>query len=712
MEDKPTKKSLSFGELVARLPRAQSWTLANQRHGIEVPEGQSRRFVEPTVSQALEDPSPVPVLLLKAPGAVGKSTLARELAVATGSPLWNLSHFTVGDNTLHGTLVKLLGASRYGEVVADLKNGDRCIIIDALDEAQARAGDAGFEAFIRDIGDLFRATSSSPGLVLLGRRDSVAFAEMILEDCQVAASTLEIEFFDEVAARDFLDIQLDDLAARRKEEQKHRVQRQPFEEARDLLFENVDELLSSGSQGALPWTEHSRSFLGYAPVLEAFAEYLGFENYRALKNDIEDLSGSGSQWGILRQIVADLLIREQGKFHNAFRERGSRLEAVDWTQVYTPEEQCRRLLARGADRARVPVPQSVSREDHQAYNDVLEIQLPIHPFIGEQFGGFANLVFSEFVSSWALLSDTEAREAEWRRMCGGDIGYLPTPLLAQFYIAASSERGGDQTATIHAADIGLVLESISAQESNVHFAIFEDAVGTEYVEVHADDSCACVARMRIHGPGPIHFPRRLERTVISGVERDIVLGAVSQNFVLAPDVYVETPGVLEVRADTVHVRRPEPGHEGGVLLISGSYSGFARRVHVAGQRSDLDISWPNAVHPWAAYYSERGSILDDLLPEMHADVFKKFLHMFRTIATRKVTTVHSKRVSEERARLRDELVDLAQKERVLTKEGAGFGEIYRFNNTFRDLYSVFDGQLPQGQSLKFIKMFAPAKADD
>jgi hypothetical protein len=63
-------------------------------------------FVEPTLGAVRPiEPGRTSVVLLSAPGAVGKSTLAKELAYASGGLLWDLSKFQVGSSTFSGTLL-------------------------------------------------------------------------------------------------------------------------------------------------------------------------------------------------------------------------------------------------------------------------------------------------------------------------------------------------------------------------------------------------------------------------------------------------------------------------------------------------------------------------------------------------------------------------------------------------------------------------------
>ena len=104
-----------------------------------------------TLSDALsadDDPTSSSILLVSAAGAVGKSTLAREIAFSTGSVYVDLAKAApVGDNTLSGGLLK---SGLHGS----WKDQSISLLIDGLDEARLKVTQEAFEAFLQDVADL------------------------------------------------------------------------------------------------------------------------------------------------------------------------------------------------------------------------------------------------------------------------------------------------------------------------------------------------------------------------------------------------------------------------------------------------------------------------------------------------------------------------------------------------------------------------------
>jgi hypothetical protein len=132
-------------------------------------------------------------LLISAPGAVGKSTLARQVAFETGAVYVDLAQAEpVGSNTLVGGLVK---SQLYDGWQANTVG----ILIDGLDEARLRVTQEAFEAFLRDVDQLSHGRSVPTAL--FGRTGAIQDAWLILSDTAV----LEIGYYGPEAAIDFAE---------------------------------------------------------------------------------------------------------------------------------------------------------------------------------------------------------------------------------------------------------------------------------------------------------------------------------------------------------------------------------------------------------------------------------------------------------------------------------------------------------------------------
>ena len=108
-------------------------------------------FVAPPLKLLHSSHDSPAILVLSAPAAVGKSTVAREIAWRTKGPLWTLSNFRLGTGTLYGTLVRAHGPSAVPRLIDDLTAGRFMVILDAIDEGRLQSGEAGFEEFMNEI---------------------------------------------------------------------------------------------------------------------------------------------------------------------------------------------------------------------------------------------------------------------------------------------------------------------------------------------------------------------------------------------------------------------------------------------------------------------------------------------------------------------------------------------------------------------------------
>ena len=200
------------------------------------------------------DPMRSPILLVSAPGAVGKSTLARQIAFTTGSIYVDLAKADpVGGNTLTGGLARSKYYSAWErEAVTAL--------IDGLDEANLKTTKGGFEAFLSDVAEL-SAQRTIP-TVLFGRTGAVQDAWLVLtEICGDVVAVLEIGYYDADASVDFAESQL-------KASYPHRNHPAVDRQALTLLLDRLRrQTVSDGDR-----------FAGYAPVLQAVAERVASEN--------------------------------------------------------------------------------------------------------------------------------------------------------------------------------------------------------------------------------------------------------------------------------------------------------------------------------------------------------------------------------------------------------------------------------------------------
>ncbi len=187
-----------------RLQKAKSANL-NELPGWHANVTAMPAFVEAPLSRSVnfgngDEPDKSQVLLVSAPGAVGKSTLARQIASGTGAVYLDLAQAEpVGGNTLSGGLVK-------AGILSDWQADAAGLLIDGLDEARLKVTQEGFEAFLGDV--VYISRDRSTPTVLFGRTGAIQDAWLVLSD-KVPVTVLEIGYYTPDVALEFAKARLE-----------------------------------------------------------------------------------------------------------------------------------------------------------------------------------------------------------------------------------------------------------------------------------------------------------------------------------------------------------------------------------------------------------------------------------------------------------------------------------------------------------------------
>lgn len=553
------------------------------------------------------------------------------------------------------------------------------MILDALDEAHIRAGTQNFEAFLEDVSGRLKAPRAQPVVVLFSRSETADLIALSLDIHEVPHASLTVDFFDQPRAEAFLAKRLDTHAPR-------------FAEARERFFSLVYRLLEAPT--SQPWNEQRvRSFLGYAPVLEAVADYLRVPNYQSLINELDevetrpDLGPSGMQWRFLGQIIAALLKRERDKVVTAVRggleAEATRQGFTGWDALFSADEQCARVLAKVLNApVRIPLtgtgmPQALLSRYEQAVGP----NLSEHVFLGEQ-GGFANVVFAEYVYAWALTHGVRPLRLSLRPRL---VEHRPSPILGRFVVALGRESDG--SVTIDGEDVGLIYESFLSQvtrQINVTMAMFGNGTDVDCI-VSSDDKDVeeVLFRVGVSDSG-IHLRRRLANGEVR-VDADVRIGIPGVGFLLGPNVEL-TCGTLRLMTGVVDV-----DVERDVVILAKSLAAESYDLRLRtfnNSRGRLRVFWPDLVYPWIQYRDEGLSEAPHRLNSERAEVLYKFLLMFRRQRSRRIDTVRSTRWSSRQLVLRDELLEKAVASTVLRQESP----YYVFNSDFDRLKTIFSSQ--------------------
>jgi hypothetical protein len=642
-----------FRRLLDALPRGTArFTLTGTRADVTLPSSRPEEFVHPTLKPSALDGelSGYQVVVVSAAGAVGKSTMAAELAAQRNMALWNLAKAgSVGQGSLHGMIAQAFGIQNAAAVNTALGAGTFGIVIDALDEGRIRINEAAFEDFIADIGAV-AAQLKAPGIILLGRTQIARKARWHLEDAGAKVALVEISHFGAGQRVEYIDKKIRRVNPTSAEYAKSHPR--PFAEVRDKIFDLLGQAVATSNSS--PGNDEAETFLGYAPVLDAVAVLLASgQNYASLLQEIKDLdtTGDGTKRGpisILRRVVQTIMEREHREklvpnMKEALAGIAAKHDWSRWDSLYSIEEQSARLLGVALDTPpnKNPTP-PMPAEVATAYEEHLQPWLKEHPFLRDGGPEIGNAVFDSFLIAQALVKDVggmrQAIEARLR-----DHRYKPNPLMGEFYLDLAKDGPG-----IHVDHLGSVYDSLLAGLNDDSRMIFEfsggefnDEVmdGTAHVEFEFVDADGEVYRqiehsVAVNAASQLVFTRYLkDATIDTGI--DVVLGGGANEYVLGPRVDIEC-AALSIKAGSLVVTggrssgsEEEPEDFGAVLVARSCVSSVTGQPVV---RTQLKVTWPGAeAYPWVKFATAR---LPDHNPQL-VEAYRRFRRIVLTLRSHK-----------------------------------------------------------------------------
>jgi hypothetical protein len=565
---------LTFASGLPQISRAPN--VLDGSRGVTVVEEISEGFV----NRGLDDLAPAdgpadgPVQLIVAPAAVGKSTCARAIAAKATCLLVNLTGRQVGDGTFIGILLEALAESDAIQTLGGLRDSTASIILDALDETHLRSGDLNFLAFIQGICRFTRTSAGVGNIVLLSRLETASWVANTFAEEGVPLRQLQISYFNETQSYDFIDQKLDELYLDRAKQagirpssavRRHRSNRATYETARQALVDRIASALAI--QGPAYWdADVGRRFLGYAPVLDTVSSYLCVANHDVLSRQIaadEPISPGHNvrEWAILRSLCESLLIREQEeKFIPNFwtEDLAATAPTTDPAYLYTPTEQCARLLARveqGSERDDLPA--HLPAELRAIYREKVKELLISHPFLSTD-RRFVNDVFRDYVYAVALLDGpaSEAGRTVLSKIRSGE--ELPSPLVGPLMIELLT---GSNVATLDSDLCDLLLESLQSQEDRgltYEYAVAPDGAGYILeIRRHTADSHGYSSPVMVpmrSAAGGLLLPSRCRNLTID-YAGDVRIGGANRAIHLGPSVSIRC-ATLEILGSEFVVDAP------------------------------------------------------------------------------------------------------------------------------------------------------------
>ncbi len=603
-------------------------------------------FVAPLLADRpdIRTPANPRIVVISAAGAVGKSTVAREVAHVKSAPLWDLSLAgpIAAKHSLIGLFQAGFGVSGLPEVYRQLAAGELFLVIDALDEARVKATEPAFEAFLRDIASIAKR-SARVCFVLLGRTQIAETAWLVLEDAGVSSRILTIEPFTRDQANEYIELRVRSGGGRGA--QMVNTHPDPFRRARDLIFDHL-----KGAMTGIKNQEEPQTFLGYAPVLDAIGVLLAGEtNLAATAQELQQglQAAQPTHTGVLERVVGRVLERERAEklVRNLKPLMATTAATVGWTNwdhLYTSREQAVRLTARilGVDAGLTVVPPALSRE----YEEAVAAFLPEHPFLVDGSRP-ANVVFESYLFAHVLLQGTRRMsEAVERRLSDPD--YKPSRLFADFYLHMKPDNTAvppahvgwlydallsSETERLH---VGLSLDGPEAADSGIsypataegEFAWYALGEDLRWTRVRSVEFQATMS-----ADDAVQFGRYIRRASITLPSR-VILGRGGE-FEIGPNVNIDC-GTLELNCDSLVVGGyegkglPASDEDDAVVLDALKYSGTLASRPIA--RVSLSVEWPGAeAFPWNEFKAQRPRELGKD-PRMH-ETYRRFRRIVMTL---------------------------------------------------------------------------------
>ena len=553
----------------------------------------------------ISDYSPLdsPLILVSAPGAVGKTTLAREIARRTGALYIDLAQSEpVGGHTLSGGLVRAEAYERW-------KAETTTVLLDGLDEARLRVTQEAFEAFLGDVCEL--SIKRKLPTIIFGRSGSVQDAWYILAEKAIEVPVLEIGYYGIEDAIEFTHTKL-------RSDHPHRLHPDTDRQAISLLLQRIrNQTESDGDR-----------FAGYAPVLQAVAEQVAKErNVAALVSEIE----KGEQQVTLQDVVSSILRRERTKLEPLSFEDP---EVSD--TLYLAEEQLEHLASKIYGGAGPELP-PMSPIDAKTYENALKTWVDDHPFLDGN-NRPSSAVFDAVVATWTMRhSQVEnVREAALSRELAR--GMAANPFLSEIYISELDENKETHISPEH---IGIVYASLRARLSlgdtaSMMIEAVEngDEDGSLRAEVELsqqrkNDKRARVVELQTDKGGFIRLGAYVEDVEVVAPESCIEFGP-SNEAVLVTPISIQCD-LLSIESATLMIEPSPNSATGAVYLEANDFSGhMMTSVPVLRGAAKLTACWPGArMYPWTSFAAER-VVQDDPMVEEALRRLRKFVISFRS----------------------------------------------------------------------------------
>lgn len=400
-------------------------------------------YVEPEFHESHHKVGSSPrFILFSAPGATGKSALAKHICYTRNGIYWDLPENKIAEYSFQGAISKAVGFGEMSNFIKSIEDGSTFLVIDAFDEAEAGSGRSGIEFFLRDLNAVTEKCSNTCA-ILMARTESAIFIKGYFEKNNIKYKHYEVGYFPEYNSKTYIENRL----------KKAKIEISPVvKTCIDEQFGEIHRIFPG---------KNAKEFLGYAPVLDALAA--SYSEERNTANLLKNTVSGEKNCQLMVKILDHLLDREKDKFVKALNNKFSQLNIkIDFENLYRKEEQINRIIGKVLfDDVTIfgNIDDAVPTAYRDEYLEVVNTQLPQHPFIFSKEESsnicyeFTGPAFRDYAIAFGLAN--EELHDFVREFLADNRKYCPSQMLIEFYELFSSNR-------IKGKDIPLMYNSFKA----------------------------------------------------------------------------------------------------------------------------------------------------------------------------------------------------------------------------------------------------------
>ncbi|HCU0895603.1 hypothetical protein [Serratia marcescens] len=595
------------------------------------------------------------VILISAPGAVGKSVMAKELCNQTGCIYLDLSVAS----TIAGNYV--IGGLANKNILQQWDQGSVGLVIDSLDEARLRVTQTSFEDFLKDVENV--STRNKNPIIIFGRVGIIEETWLILkENHGLNCPIFDIEFFDDVEAVEFINKSLSKLSSEHEESDDYKHLSTSLRDHKSVYNDSIIDVVRdlkkiSGNE--------SKRFFGYAPVLDAVSKVIAtISNPAKIAEEMKNILDGK----MLLNICNAILIREQGKLTSQLSEKFSMVK----NELYSVTEQLERIACRIFGISVIATPRCLSNDLISIYDDAVGSMLPQHPFLDGTGKKTAGSVFEACIISHALLSDNENISIAAKNYClSGKI--TPNPFLFDFFVEERSKNG---CLKINSSHIGIIYDSVLSKLKNTDDAtlIVNDdenmSLSVEFI-ISEDDTFKEI-EFSSDGCDVISLGSKVGGVFINTDTSDVEFSASEQLELISP-ISIACDK-LRINSDKIIIKSVKKNEENVSVVLDAKSFTCDKPIGVPLVRSgaELYVNWPSSdAFPWSAFSNKLANSGSDDRVADALRVFRRIVMAFRSHSKGRLARLQDK-INHARM-LRDDdgraLLEQLIKDNVISSEG-------------------------------------------